>query len=428
MPTDLYTTVLFNDGEGVDYNDFNDSQRYQGARQTDQFLAQMVGRLAAGTADPDHVGEAGSNAALTSLAYTMTGGDCALKQGTTTSRVTLLPGTIFQKIANVTGTESTFLAYTVRSGDIDLTIAAGDATNPRIDILQMKLEWVNGGATSRDFEDATTRAKTTTTPNKTRRVQATFSIKQGTAAATPTYPTPDAGYVLVAAVRVPATWTATFRPDAVVPLSGTAASLIQCTIPLGIQAVTVMPNQFEGYYATNWAREPTGSGTDSGHWKTSAAGSNLLVWIPGSTTRRVVGVAIVGENTTGMTAKLVTKSWKYNDGLGGSSQLSVGAVMDISSKFNGLTSSGIAFAHLGDIADASSTSNPTAAAGPIGDPFWAHGGISGPAYRWLETGLPLVQFDATDLGNHGAVQFGALELGSSGASVVVAAVTFFLAG
>ncbi|HYC73117.1 MAG TPA: hypothetical protein VEB66_18040 [Opitutaceae bacterium] len=428
MPTDLFTTVQFNDGEGLDFVDFNDIGRGAVLRQTDQFLSQLVGRLAAGNADPDHVGEAGSNAALTSLAYTMTGGDCAIAQGSTSTRVKLLPGLLFQKTGNTTGTEGTFLPYSVQAGDVDLTIAAGDATHPRVDIVQARLEWVSGGAVARDFMDATTGAITSTTPNKTRRVQATFSVKAGTPAATPTYPTPDAGYVLVAAVRVPAGWASGFRTDALVPTSGTAAVLVQNTIPLRVEAVTVMPHQFEGYYASNWARAATGSGSVSGHWEATGAGSNLLVWIPGSQTRRVVGVALVGESTANLTAKLVTRSWKYNDGLGGAAQLNVGAAMDLTSKVNGLAASGLAFAHLGDIADASSASNPTAAAGPIGDPFWAHGGISGPAYRWLETGLPLVPFDSADVGNHGIAQMGALELGSTASGCSVAAVTFFLAG
>ncbi len=40
--------------------------------------------------------------------------------------------------------------------------------------------------------------------NKSKRVQATFSIKEGTAAATPMFPEPDAGYVPVAGIKVPA--------------------------------------------------------------------------------------------------------------------------------------------------------------------------------------------------------------------------------
>lgn len=374
MATDLYSTVLYNDGEGLDYTDLNAMSQGMVARIAEQMWGRMCGYLGVTNKDPQLQGEGGDDAALTSLAYTLTGGDCVAAQGSSTTKLKLLGGTIFQKIAAADGAEASFIPFTLRAGDVDLTITAGDATNPRIDILQMKLEWVDGDAEDRDFKDGTTGAVTTTSTDKTRRVQATFSMKNGTAAATPTYPAPDTGYCLVAAVRVPSTWTANVGPE-----TGGSSSAItrQCTIPLKIEHHQSFPHEWDDTLATNWVRNASGCWSASG-----GDATNLIVPVPqGALEKRIVAIGITAVWVTSGLVELKTITWNQISGYSTSQH----AAFDLSSSL--VTTGGThrqQMVHLGDICDASTLSNPSAAAGVIGDPYWCGGGISGPSRRSVE--------------------------------------------
>lgn len=98
-------------------------------------------------------------------------------------------------------------------GGETLATAVGDAVNARIDVIEMKLAFVDGDSQSRNFEDATSRAKSSTVANRKRIVQCTIQIKQGTPAATPAYPALTAGFVPLGAIRVPATHNAVHSAD-----------------------------------------------------------------------------------------------------------------------------------------------------------------------------------------------------------------------
>lgn len=76
-----------------------------------------------------------------------------------------------------------------------------DPTNNRWDIVTVKIDQVDGDASSRNFKDAATGVVTTTTPNKTRQLQATFTVTAGTPAATPTIPAVPAGERILFAVK-----------------------------------------------------------------------------------------------------------------------------------------------------------------------------------------------------------------------------------
>lgn len=235
MATDNNKRVLYNDGEGVTYVDLNDSQTYLEARIYDQILESLVGSVAnSGTQDADLNGQRGANAP-THLAYCLHGGSAYLRQGTTNAKLQISPGVLIQKIASSTGDSPTFLAYTF-AGTEEVAIANGNATNPRVDILQMKLELISSDTQTRDFKDATTGVVTSTTMSKKKRVQCTLSVKQGTPAASPTYPDPDPGYVAVAGVVVGATWAAAsgfiFGEDT----AGAVAVVHDQRMPLNVQA------------------------------------------------------------------------------------------------------------------------------------------------------------------------------------------------
>ncbi len=419
MATDIYTNTLFNDGEGLDFADLNKVARIGLTRAADQMYARLAGFLAA-DGDPDMATAGGADPALTSLAYTLTGGDCALNEGTTIVKVAVMPGTIFQRVAAADGLEAQFLPYTIEAGDVDLTIGAGHATLNRVDIVQMKLEWESGGAESRDFKDASTGEVTTTTPNKTRRVKATFSLKAGTAATPPTYPAPDAGYCVIGAVTVPATWTNGVRPE--VGSAGFAVTR-QMSVPLGITSVTMTPNEFDYTWASGWRRADAADGASlNGLAYADGAGTQLTVWCPlAGQTRRIVGVDVVGIWVTSGVVLLRSSFWNAS----GYTTLDALAANQVSCNLSSqlVATGGVVtskFAHLGDIADASNVTNPSTAAGPVGDPFWSVGGASGPAGR-------KIQRNGANLAASSWFSRAHLDIdGGSGSKVI--AVTWYLAG
>lgn len=408
MPTDLFSQVLYSDGEGLVFGDLNNMARYNDARLNDMIFARLTGAL--GTDQDPNLASENAEPPLTLLAYVLDAGECHLKQGTTGTRLGLSMGTIFQKVtASVTGTDAAFLSYHVGASDVDLTITAGDATNPRIDILQMKLEYVDGSAETRDIEDATTRVVTQVSRNKKRRVQATFSMKNGTAGATPTYPAPDTGYCVVGAIRVPATWTTGVNPD---PNVTASAIIRQIAIPLRVEKHTVMPCDFDynSGSGSGWSLNSAGEAE-------SAGATDLIVWAPtGSEGKRIVGVEIVGIWVTSGQVDLVTEGWTS-----ATHWVATGPTFDLSSQL--VTTGGTTqhkFAHLGNICDASSVSNPSAANGVVGDPIWCAGHSAGPAARPLST-------NSGGTSGNTFITRAALRIDAGNISNIIA-VTWYLAG
>lgn len=229
MSTDLYKIVKFSDGEGVVYDDFDNTNKFLAAKLTDQIFEKLVG--APGYYDPHVANYQGANVS-TNYAYALTVGGAVPMQGSTTSKIKLGAGTLFQKISNANGNNSTFLPYTFDGTD-EFTISAGHATLNRVDMLQMKLELVDTDSTTRDFKDATTGVVTSTTFNKKNRVQCTLSVKSGTAATNPVYPTPDAGYVPIACVVVGATWAGAERMY-FADVGGARTAIHDLRMPVGI--------------------------------------------------------------------------------------------------------------------------------------------------------------------------------------------------
>lgn len=244
MPNDLYKKVNFSDGEGLVHTDLNNAQRFFGASVYDQLLSKLTGHTLQDFFEYVQVNT------HTKWAYALSVGGALPQQGTANNKLKIGAGTLFQKIGNSDGNAETFLPYTF-DGTLEFTIANGDATNPRVDMIQMKLELEDGDSQSRDFEDATTRIVTTTTPNKQRRVLGTFSVKQGTPAASPQYPTPDAGYVPICCVVVGANYTgaaAFLTRDS----AGANAVIHDLRMPLSIQSQSVFPRDCQ-YDPTTWA-------------------------------------------------------------------------------------------------------------------------------------------------------------------------------
>lgn len=218
--TDIYQEVLFSDGEGATPDDINESQRRLRGMILDTLLAFRItngiqdgsGGIGA-VLDPElgdwlvygDLAAAAAQVAFTPFPQTgFTNNDLAART------LVVQPGVFVQSlqdIASSTPDLPTCLLFTLNA-PVSLVTAVGDATNPRVDLVEMKLEIVEDSPDARDFEDAVTRAKSSTNPNKARRTKATFQIKAGTPAASPAYPSCTAGFVPVSAVWVPATHNA----------------------------------------------------------------------------------------------------------------------------------------------------------------------------------------------------------------------------
>lgn len=236
MTTDIYTQTLISDGMELDPTDLSRLSARPLAYLYDQVVMTSYPREATGVTD-------------TETAFSAVGLPYALSlgvipghpgQGSANNKVRIWPGTLCQAIADPDGTEPKLLAYTFTNEEV--TIANGDATNPRVDLVQMRLEYVNE-TESRDFQDATTRALTSQTLAVRRRVKCTLSVKQGTPAASPAYPDPDAGYCVIAGLVVGATYagaTPLDRDDQ----AGARLVLHDQRIPMGVRTYGSLSRDF----------------------------------------------------------------------------------------------------------------------------------------------------------------------------------------
>lgn len=409
MPTDLFKGVLFTDGEGADFDDLNDLRGYGDARLLDQLLEHQIGGPLGGTEpDAELYGAHAGNAPLGSVvpvAYTLTAGEAYLfADGTPGNELRIAPGVVFQKLAAKTGDEPTFVSYEIGASDFTFTIANGDATNPRVDLVQIKLEYVNGNSESRIVQDPLPSVlQSVQTPNKKRRIQATCSVKAGTPAATPTFPAPDAGYVALGAVHVPATWTAASGIDTAPPVNPTDAGMMQLSVPLRVTPHVVMPRSFDydsGAAATNWSLNTNGLAVATG------AGTGLLVHLP-VLSGRIVGISLAAGFAASATVEFI--------GIG-MDQTGVPGAASLATLTTSLVTLGAPFivkhATATLIADADTATNPSGAGSMVGAPVWANG--------WRGPRRPFVVGDSVWVA-------GALRI-AGGSTSVVGPVTFWVAG
>lgn len=207
--TDPYSTFNWQDGMEVNVDVLNNGQRFVRAQLYDQILQSRAAALSLvgfnGTV-PD-LGARGGADMESRFAWAISPGWAFLRQGSANNKIQIAPGTLLQKIANSDGNDATLVPFTF-AGTEEFTLADGDATNPRVDLLQMKLEYVTDTTLVLDLQDAVTRALTTPTfSNTRRRVRCTLTVKAGTPAASPVIPDPDAGFVPIGTAVVGHGWT-----------------------------------------------------------------------------------------------------------------------------------------------------------------------------------------------------------------------------
>lgn len=240
----IVSELLYNDGEALDYNDLNNAQRharsmlYDGVHGT---LARVVER--------DYQPQAVSS---TGHAWTI-GNGCQPYVSASTLTVSFTPGAIGFKASGVPdGTDPLFLWYHMGLAEVSLTAGAADATNPRWDIVQIKIEHAEGTSETRDFS-TTGGVLSSVSFNKRRRTKLTASIKAGTAAASPSEPTPDAGYVKLCAIHIAATATVI-----------TPTTVRDYRMPVGYRVIDMIPGLHCGR-DTQWSVDVTGMVTGDGN-------------------------------------------------------------------------------------------------------------------------------------------------------------------
>lgn len=364
-------------GEGLDFTDSNNAVLFQ---REELFNLLMSGAMADGLGDPSNPGlmstpegSDGNNA----LAFTNTdvvfapfgGAGYVLPTGIArTVGITAGPLVVaIEEVWNATGEE---FAMARASGGVTLQTAVGDATNPRIDLVEVKLSYVDGDPQDRHFEDAITREPTTEAgTNKERQIEAIYQIKQGTAAANPTYPAPTAGYVAMAAIYVPATHNAVHNPD----------NIRDLRVPFGVRAIDVDVNGFHFVGANPW--------TKVGMLASIAAGSvqltaNVIVPCPVATkSARLLAVGVHGTPGDDPIVQLV----RINYPASGAPTITALANLSDDTVAQLYTANGLIFADAMDIADAIAThavlKGIRQADTHIGTPIWCNGKTGGMAHQ-----------------------------------------------
>lgn len=290
--------VLFDpDGEALDFTDLNNLQHYEYLRNIEGLLC--GGGIADAIGNPDSTPidlpdlELSENWNAIGLNYAdmvfapFPGAGYVKAHASDARKLVTVGGPII----GLTGDEPfngdqypAFALFRLPSG-VTFTTAVGDATNPRIDILEATFDTLDGDSQSRDFEDATTRVPTTQATNKARNVRVTLAIKQGTPAAVPTYPTPSAGASPICAVYVPATHNAVHSP----------ANLRDMRWPLGgLRVYDVPASQFVLQGANPWIFAPGSLHVQTDATTTAATGALIAQCPVSNKAARLMGIGVYG--------------------------------------------------------------------------------------------------------------------------------------
>lgn len=246
---DYSKSVQFDpDGEGIDLTDMISLQVFKRMADAAVLFAGAMPNIAyndagdGGLAAPDafeEQGSAGANAE--NSVYAPVPGGAFVYPTAVANQISFSPGPIMMFIDEPWSATGEEIATFRIDGGL-LATAVGGA-NPRIDLVEVKLEYIDADLQTRHFEDATTR-EPTSQPNtpKVRQVQLTYQIKQGVAAASPAYPATTAGFIALAAIYVPTGHNAVHS----------AANVRDLRMPLGLRVVDVDFTQMRKTGANPW--------------------------------------------------------------------------------------------------------------------------------------------------------------------------------
>lgn len=342
MAFDNFKRVLYNDGEILTEGDLNDSQNFAQSVLFDQIVGKCLpGDSSLGASvDPEFSSQFSQAHNYWAIALSATSG--APTQGSAGNKIKMTPGTVFQVIGSDTGNESVVLAYTF-AGSADLagvTIGNGNGVNPRVDLLQMKLEYAVDDLQTRSIEDAVTDVIAPDIISKKRRVKATISLKAGTPAATPQFPDADAGYCALGAVFTYQSFTgsnALGRGALDDVLTGVfpainGAALFDLRMPVNVRPYTVRakdglfnPAVWIPQHAAISSPGPTQARSLKCNTNTTGTATSLIILLP-QTKGRLVGVAVASLNGPASANHTLLMTLAEPDGFG--MDLDITAVME----------------------------------------------------------------------------------------------------
>jgi hypothetical protein len=150
---DTFGIVLYSDGEELTPDDLISSQNVLSAYLTDQILESLCPREFTDPVafDRDFWGISGDESRR--IAYCIAPGGAYIRPGSANNKISLGRGVLLQKSADQNGNGSTFIPFSFGNNTTDApdlwTIANGDATNARVDLLQMQLTTIDDTPVSR---------------------------------------------------------------------------------------------------------------------------------------------------------------------------------------------------------------------------------------------------------------------------------------
>ena len=285
--SDTFLSPNYTDGEGIYIEDIQQGERGILARMLDQIversLPAIVGHTLADGPDVDYPStqHGGIDAPSNTIAIALTVSGGMPIQGSANNKIKIAAGTLLQKVNTADGGDMSLVPFTF-DGTQEQTIANGDASHPRIDLLEMKLVLIAGDSASRDVEDAVTDAPSSQTINTSWRVQCTLQIKQGTPGATPAWPAVDSGFVAIAALYVGTNYVGT-NPLKFDDTAGANVSVWDLRMPVNVQTYRVGPQDFQ-FDTTKWTLDGTR------HKVTAAASATALEVLCPVTKGRIIAV------------------------------------------------------------------------------------------------------------------------------------------
>lgn len=164
--------VLFNNGEGVDFSDFNKMQDLANVH----FVDAMNNHRTKTISNPQAAGQ------TSGVVWAWGEGAAVIAGGV--QQVSFISGLIGVNVASASpDRDQELLTYWLDPGDVpDKNRPSPGAGNERWDVLAVVLSPVVGDSENRDFKDAATGLLTSQNFNKRNGVEATFTWVQGTAA------------------------------------------------------------------------------------------------------------------------------------------------------------------------------------------------------------------------------------------------------
>lgn len=310
------------DGEGIDLVDMSNMQLFAQAQIFEGLLLATASNALDDPAVPNTSLDLEANDQPNDLGISLEGvvfapvpGAGYVRTNGVANQVITVSGPLIGVIAEPFNGDGESVAPFRLNGIQTLTTSVGHATLVRVDLVEIRLSFVDSDPEARHFEDATTREPTSQNPDKVRRTQCEIQIKEGTAGSG--MPAPTAGFLALAAIVVPALHNAAHSSDNVHDLRWPLGNVVAYDVPF---------NQMIKLGGAPWTENATNGlvGAAGG----SGVSDKVYALCPiASKTARLVGVGVYGavgtptnearlvryENNTGSGAPVITQLSAIDD-------------------------------------------------------------------------------------------------------------------